>query len=131
MADFIGRPLPQLVELYTKLADGGIGCLNTGCTLVDPRGRHHRSMLSLVNDESHHSIGRLILEVHKHGCPIAIQLVHSGPMAKPELMNGQAKETPDTMSQRDIERVISSFVQGAKTSFGLGADGVQFHSSGT
>jgi 2,4-dienoyl-CoA reductase-like NADH-dependent reductase (Old Yellow Enzyme family) len=129
MATPAGAVTPALTKCYTDLADGRVGLVFTGCTLTDPRGRHHPTMLSLLSPESQGSIGRVASEVHRHQAHFGVQLVHAGLSAKAQYINAEP-EGPDTMSRSDIERVIDNFIRGAKTTFAIGADCVELHGSG-
>jgi 2,4-dienoyl-CoA reductase-like NADH-dependent reductase (Old Yellow Enzyme family) len=124
-----GCVTPSLTKTYTTLADGEVGLIISSCTLVDPHGRHHPTMLSMLSDDSQTSIGRLASNVHKHRCPFAVQLVHAGSLAKPQL-TGTPVETPNTMNHSDIDRVVANFVRAARMAFSIGVDAVQVHASG-
>lgn len=128
-ADTKGCATPELTKCYTDLADGDIGLLISSCTQVDKRGQHHPTMLSLISEEAQQSIGLLAHDVHKHGAPFCVQLVHSGELSKPKL-TGSPVETPMTLSKSDIDRIIGNFVQSAKACVGAGVDAVQIHSAG-
>jgi 2,4-dienoyl-CoA reductase-like NADH-dependent reductase (Old Yellow Enzyme family) len=86
-------------------------------------------MLTLLSPESQSSIGRLATDVHRHQAHFGIQLVHAGLSAKSQYIKAEP-EGPDTMSKSDIERAIGNFIQGAKTTFSIGADCVEIHGSG-
>jgi 2,4-dienoyl-CoA reductase-like NADH-dependent reductase (Old Yellow Enzyme family) len=124
-----GAVTPALTQLYTDLADGELSLVLTSCTLVDPHGRHHPTMLSLLSPEAQTSLGRLASDVHRHHSHFGVQLVHAGPAAK-TAYSSLPVETPDAMSAADIERVIGSFVSAAQTSYSVGADVVELHASG-
>ncbi len=81
---------PQMIAWYERLAKGGVGFLVVESSGVEyPLGIHHVRYLpgggyeavQLHFDADKYIPGfeRLTEAVHKHGCPISIQLLHSGP----------------------------------------------------
>jgi len=109
MADLRGCVTPALTKCHTDLAAGEISLVISGCAHIDPRGYHHPTMLSLLNEDVQQSLGALAHAMHCLHTPLAVQLCHSGGMSKPALV-----ETAATMSLAGIERVVENFARAAR-----------------
>ena len=81
---------PRMVAWYEKLAKGGAGFIVVESSGVEyPLGIHHLEylpgggykavQLHFEDDRLIPGYQRLTEAVHKHGCPVSIQLFHSGP----------------------------------------------------
>ncbi len=81
---------PRMIAWYERLAKGGVGFLVVESSGVEyPLGIHHvhylpdgtyeAVQLHFDDDRLIPGFQRLTEAVHKHGCPISIQLLHSGP----------------------------------------------------
>lgn len=128
-ADNEGCCTPELLKCYSDYSKGEVGLIMSSCTQVDPMGKHHPTMLSLVTEKSITSYNKLVTAVQSEKSSIGFQLVHSGMAAKPHLIGGKKPETPDTMSRADIERVIENFGKAASAVYALGSNAVQIHCS--
>ncbi|OHT09808.1 NADPH dehydrogenase [Tritrichomonas foetus] len=123
-----GSATDDLINLYRSYKK--VGLIMSSCTLVDPRGRHHPTMLSLVDSDACKSFSRLSDAVHDEGSAFGVQLAHSGMFSKIQYLNGHQPETPKNMTKNDIERVIHNFGQAARAARDSGADCVQLHCAG-
>ena len=81
---------PRMVAYYERLAKGGVGYLVVESSGVEfplgihhvrylPDGTHEGVQLHLDDDKYIPGYARLTEAVHAQGCPISIQLLHSGP----------------------------------------------------
>ncbi len=81
---------PRMIAYYRRLAQGGVGYLVVESSGVEfPLGIHHVRylpdgtyegvQLHLDDDRYIPGYARLVEAVHAEGCPISIQLLHSGP----------------------------------------------------
>ena len=79
-----------MIAYYERLARGGVGFLVVeSCGVEYPLGIQHVHyhadgsyqgvQLHLDDDRFIEGFSRLTEAVHKHGCPVSIQLQHSGP----------------------------------------------------
>jgi len=66
---------------YGALAKGGVGLLTIESTGVDyPLGIHHGEVQAHLDDDKYiPSYAELAKVVHQYGCPVFVQLFHSGP----------------------------------------------------
>jgi 2,4-dienoyl-CoA reductase-like NADH-dependent reductase (Old Yellow Enzyme family) len=98
MCDEYGRPTARLAELYRDLAEGGVGLIITGYTVVHPRGRQMTGAIGACTDSQIPTLGKLAGAVHGAGGRL---------MAQAE--------------------VVVSFGQSARRAREAGFDGVQLH----
>lgn len=128
---------------YEALAKGGIGLLIVeSCGVEYPLGVHHPPVQFRLHDDNLiPSFSELAQTVHKHNCPIFLQLIHSGPwnptgflvrpdarcsspMTKAELPGPDFVETKG-MSLAEVEEVIEMFIKAAERAYKTGFDGVE------
>ena len=144
------------IDLYEAFAKGGVGLIINEFTAVEhPRGRRWPSGAEARIDDDRLIPGfsEVTKAVHKHGCPIFLQLFHAGPWYAPnEDPNkvgdriGPSTYTPEEfraigddvpenpivpreMSLADIEEVIDSFAKAAMRGQKAGFDGVEINGS--
>lgn len=136
-----GRPTPALIELYRKLAQGGVGLIVTGIAYVTADGRPLPGALGLHDDALAADIRALTEAVHREGGRICIQLGHAGGQTRSSLCGGRPlapsavaapqyhPESPQEMTTDDIERVIEAFAAAARRAKGYGFDAVQLQAA--
>jgi len=139
LADPSGRPLPQLAELYRRLARGGVGLLITGHLYVDPRGKAHPGMTAIDSDDCVERLGVLAEAVHAEGGRIAAQINHAGrqvhrdtlpnPMAPSDSEATTARAAAHAMSEQEIEETIAAYAHAARRAKSAGIDAVQLHAA--
>jgi 2,4-dienoyl-CoA reductase-like NADH-dependent reductase (Old Yellow Enzyme family) len=78
MAEDDGKCSPQLIELMSELAKGGVGLIITGHTYVHQNGRHSPWQLGIDRDELIPGLKKMTLAVHEQGGKIAVQLGYGG-----------------------------------------------------
>ena len=128
-----------MVNLYTKLARGGVGLIITGHAYIHPLGKAERRMTGIHNDGLIPALKKLVNEVHKFDAKIVMQINHCGGRRDRDL----GEETPigpstvkykpleivsREMSSEEIEEVIDFFAQAARRVKDAGFDGVEIHS---
>jgi 2,4-dienoyl-CoA reductase-like NADH-dependent reductase (Old Yellow Enzyme family) len=131
-----GAVTEELVELYTRLAQGGAGLLITGHCYVDQRGQCSPRQIGIYADHLLPGLRRLTDAVHAHGAMIFAELSHAGsqsmmPNIEPiapsasanEIFGRQARE----MSYGEIGSVITAFAEAARRAAAAGFDGVHLH----
>lgn len=77
-----GAPTRKLVELYERLAAGGVGTIITGYAYVTSDGKPSERALSLVDDAHETAYRDLVEAVHARGARIVAQLVYGGSKSK-------------------------------------------------
>jgi len=139
MASDEGRVTDKLIELYTRLARGGVGLIITGAASVQKSGRVVHSQIGVHNDDLIPGMKRLADCVHKADgeCKIAMQIHHPGrqvpsrsgltaiaPTAAKDKFYGTV---PRMMTEEEIQRLIEDFGESARRVFEAGFDAVQLH----
>ena len=134
-----GRPTGKLVDLYSKLAKGGVGLIITGYTFVRPDGKQMPGKMGLHTDEFIGDMKNITGAVHGEGGKICVQLVHAGGQTTSEVIgrtplapSSIAAEQyggvlPEEMSRTDIKEITSAFGQAARRAKESGFDAVQLH----
>ena len=139
MADADGLPTQALLDLYRRLARGGVGLIVTGYAYVSLDGRNpYTGMLAIDRDEHVPRYRELVSHVHEHGAKLAMQIAHCGrqttagalgeqPMAPSAVRDRSVFSTPRVMDDGEIERVAEDFGQAARRVREAGFDAVQLH----
>lgn len=139
MATKEGACTPQLVNLMTNLAQGGVGLIITGHAYVRQDGQAGPNQLGVYSDELLPGLRDMVQTVHDHGGKIVLQLAHAGffanakltgkiplaPSAIEDLANTPRRE----MTHQDIQEVIEAFGDAAMRAREAGFDGVQIHAA--
>lgn len=128
---------------YEKFAQGGVGLVIVeSCGVEFPLGTHHVPVQFHLEDDKYiPSYSELAQVVHKHDCPIFLQLIHSGPWNPTGLLDRQNARcssplTKDTMPGADfvecqgmtlaeVAEVMEMFVKAAERARKAGFDGVE------
>lgn len=118
----------KFIQLYTKLAEGGIGLIFTGFTSVSDLDDDFSGMMRLGNDALIPQFQKLVQAVKTFDCPIMPQLALGSFRKRDE--NGVLRRVEITeMEQEDIEEVIDLFSKAAVRAQKAGFDGVQIHAA--
>jgi 2,4-dienoyl-CoA reductase (NADPH2) len=142
--------------LYESFARGGVGLIIFEFTTVEyPRGaRRPRSTEARMDDDRFIAgFSNLTKTVHKYGCPIFLQIMHSGPWyapdEPPEILGDRISAStlseaefraigefvppnpvlPRGLSLAEIEELIDKFGQAAERAQKAGFDGVEVNGS--
>jgi 2,4-dienoyl-CoA reductase-like NADH-dependent reductase (Old Yellow Enzyme family) len=136
----VGCPTDEMVQLYDKVAAGGIGLIITGHTAVSIEGRCSNTMTAFYTDDFIPAFARMVEAAHAHDTPIVCQLNHGGRQVNPEHKHIRplcpsavqvqgAAFVPEELSPSEIERIIDDFGRAAARCKQAGFDGVQIHSA--
>jgi 2,4-dienoyl-CoA reductase-like NADH-dependent reductase (Old Yellow Enzyme family) len=147
---FEGRFTEQAVAYYEERARHGLGLIIIGGTIV------HRDALytpllfpGLWEDGQVEGLAAIADAVHRHGCKLAIQLLHVGLRAHPQFKQdpdydldaswymvapsqiapGEYPDapTPKELEEHEIEEILESYAAAAGRAIAAGLDGVEFH----
>jgi len=139
MATDDGASTPQLVDLMSDLAKGGVGLIITGHAYVQQDGQAGPWQLGIYKDELIPGLKTIAHAVHESGGKIILQLAHAGFYAQsaltrqtppaPSNIDGLSKKPRKEMRIRDINEVVNSFGEAARRAKNAGFDGVQIHSA--
>lgn len=135
-----GYVTEKQVDLYKKLAEGGVGLIITGITCVHKSGQISKFQNFISGDEFISGFKRLTSAVHERGAKIAIQLFHAGREARFSKSNAQKPFAPsflgrdpyfkgqyNVIQEDEIWEIIEAFGNGAKRAREAGFDAVQIH----
>jgi 2,4-dienoyl-CoA reductase-like NADH-dependent reductase (Old Yellow Enzyme family) len=135
-----GYVTEKQINLYTKLADGGVGLIITGITYVHKNGQISKFQNSFSSDEFISGFKRLTSAVHDRGAKIAVQLFHAGREGRFPKSSGKVPIAPSLLehdsyfkakyraiTESEIWEVIYAFGDGAKRAREAGFDAVQIH----
>ncbi|PWB79227.1 MAG: NADH-dependent flavin oxidoreductase, partial [Holophagae bacterium] len=134
-----GRVNEGLLEIYRRLADGGVGLIITGYLAVRSDGRQHETQLGADRDDLVPGLAELAAAVHDHGGRVVGQIVHCGGQAVRAASGGQDPvapsavaspgypELPRELSVAGIRGLVSCFAAAAGRLRTAGFDGVQLH----
>ncbi|MFW6115169.1 MAG: tRNA-dihydrouridine synthase [Thermodesulfobacteriota bacterium] len=139
MATRDGRCTPQLVDLMTNLAQGGVGLMMTGHAYVRPEGQAGPNQLGVYSDDHIPGLRDLVQAVHYHGGTIVLQLAHAGFFARakltgatplaPSAVEGISQTPRKEMTHKDIRETVEAFGAAAVRGREAGFDGVQIHAA--
>jgi 2,4-dienoyl-CoA reductase (NADPH2) len=143
-----GTVSEAMKNFYETLAKGGAGLIiYEYCTVEFPRGAFRWESQAFLNDDKViPSYGELTKAVHNHGCPIFIQLMHSGCWYAPnqgrdpgdriapsaltqEELPGPIFVPPRELTTTEIEELIDTFAKAAVRAQKAGFDGVEINAS--
>ncbi|MFB0526138.1 MAG: NADH:flavin oxidoreductase [bacterium] len=129
----------EMVNLYTRLAQGGAGLIITGHAYVHPLGKADRRMTGIHEDGLIPGLKKLVDAVHRFNTKIVMQINHCGGRRDKDV----GEETPigpstieyepleivsREMDAGEIEEVIDLFARAAGRVKNAGFDGVEIHS---
>ena len=121
---------------YATRAMGQVGFIIVEATAVTPEGRITDNDLGIWSDEHIAGLKQLVDEVHHYGAKIGIQLQHAGRkstsssvphLAPSALAFSDRYDTPNAMTQADIDRVIAAFKAAAQRADQAGFDAIELH----
>jgi 2,4-dienoyl-CoA reductase-like NADH-dependent reductase (Old Yellow Enzyme family) len=142
----------QAVAYYEERAKAGCGLIIIGGTIV-----HREALYSEFNfpglwkDDQVEALAAVAAAVHRHGCRLAVQLLHVGLRAMPVLKKDPAYDLdaewymvapsqvppgeypnapmPKELEEHEIEDILDSYVAAARRAIAAGLDGIEFHMS--
>lgn len=137
-ADEKGHVTEQLIAYHRARARGGIAYNMTGQTTVSPEGRYNQHMLCLYDDGYIPGFAKLADAIHEAGGKLVIQLNHCGPNADPKatgmpvlgpspIQSNPKSGVPVEISEEEMSRKASDFVQASLRAKMAGANGVELH----
>jgi 2,4-dienoyl-CoA reductase (NADPH2) len=137
----------QAKAYYETMARGGVGLLIVeSCGVEYPLGIHHFPVQFHLDDDKYiPSYSELTRVVHKYGCPVFLQLFHSGPWNPTGLLPkrdtksastlteselpGPGFATPRGVSLNEVEDLIQMFVKASERAQKAGFDGVELNAA--
>jgi 2,4-dienoyl-CoA reductase-like NADH-dependent reductase (Old Yellow Enzyme family) len=128
----------NIIDIYSDLADGGVGLIITSYAYITNEEKPNPRMLGIYDDSLIEVYTELVDTVHKKGSKIMMQIVYGGsstsyntesrtilgPSSVPNINKGTV---PKEMSKDDIKHIVDSFSKAALRCKIAGFDGVQIH----
>ena len=139
MASQDGGFTQEMVNLYKRLARGGVGLIITGHSYIHPLGKADRRMTGIHKDGLIPALKKLVKEVPKFKTKIVMQINHCGgmrdkdvgdetPIGPSKIEYEPLKIISREMDTGEIEEVIDLFAEASRRVKNAGFDGVQIHS---
>ncbi|MHB0868684.1 MAG: FAD-dependent oxidoreductase [Chloroflexota bacterium] len=133
------RTTDRLRRYYAERARGGVGLVIVQFTFVSPEGRNGPYTTGLTDDSFIPGFRELVAEIHAAGAKAAIQLAHTGAVARsavigtrplgPSAVAPKGGEMPKELSQEEIRELVESFAQAARRAREASFDAVEFHAA--
>ncbi len=138
MCDDHGQPRETLPQLYSALAEGGVGLIISGYAYVRSDGKQLPGKMGIDRDDLITPLARLTRAVHDAGGHIFCQLVHAGgqtsaktigrtPLAPSAIKAENYPEQAEELTLKEIKSLINSFGDAARRARQAGFDGIQIH----
>jgi len=132
-----GTCTTALKDLYVQLAKGGVGLIITSHTYVRRDGMGSPRQMGLSDDIFLPGLREMTDAVHRHNCPVAIELSHAGILSNEKVtgvtpllvskVDGYVGSGGRVMSSDEIQEIIEAFGQAARRAKEAGFDAVQIH----
>ena len=137
----------QAKAYYETMAKGGVGLLIVeSCGVEFPLGIHHFPVQFHLDDDKYiPSYTELTQVIHQHGCPVFLQLFHSGPWNPTGLLPKRDTKSASTLTESElpgpgfaiprgvslseIEDLIQMFAKAAERAKKAGFDGVEINAA--
>jgi 2,4-dienoyl-CoA reductase-like NADH-dependent reductase (Old Yellow Enzyme family) len=130
-SDKRGIVRPEIINLYRRLADGGVGLIVKGHLYVKDQGKAHVGMAGISEDYHVPKLRELTDEVHRSDGKIIAQLNHGGmysvvDRAGPSKCAVGGFEVR-ALESEEIHEIVEAFGEAAGRAYAAGFDGVQIH----
>ncbi len=138
LADERGAVTAELIDIYSALAEGGVGLIFTGHMYCDRRGQYARRQTGIYDDDLIEGLARLTAAVHQRGGRVFAQLAHAGSQSRVDSVSAWApSEVPNALTGRgvragtgaEISDAIAAFAHGARRAIAAGFDGIHIHAA--
>lgn len=140
LSDPDGGVSADQLEIYERLAAGGVGLILTGHAYVShPLGRAHLRQNAFYDDRTLDGYKKLVEVVHRHGAKVFLQLAHAGgrtsqeitdglmPVAPSDTHDAEGRQTARALTIGEIQRLLEDYEAAALRAKRAGFDGVQVH----
>jgi 2,4-dienoyl-CoA reductase-like NADH-dependent reductase (Old Yellow Enzyme family) len=137
MAAVDGSCTSQLKELYVQLAKGGVGLIITSHTYVRRDGMGSPRQLGLSEDNFIPGLRDLTDAIHRHNCPVAVELSHAGILSNEKVtglrpvvlspVEGYVGSGGRELTALEVQEIIEAFAQAARRAKEAGFDAIQIH----
>ena len=142
-----GIPRQDVFDFLVRRAQNGVSIIHTEAIITDyESAQGYPGQARLLTQRQIDAWKPVVEKIHNEGAIAIMQMFHCGRMAWPEVnpanrtiapssitpaqenpLTGTPYVVPDSMSQFDIEHVITGFVETAKGAVEAGFDGIEIH----
>lgn len=141
--DYEGFVNDRIKAWHEALAKGGVGLITIEEAAVDFPLGVHIPHIRLDDDKFIPGLSELAEVIHKHDCPVFVQLQHDGPAHIPEVSGGQQPVAPSSLDPpvevqyavaraltvSEIKDLVEKYAQAALRCKKAGFDGVELHAA--
>ncbi len=138
LTDTDGTVTDAVVEHYRRRAAAGTAMIIVEATAVDEGGQVWKQGLRTFADAHVPGLARQAEAIHAEGAVAAIQLVHGGPQANPEVTGrenvgpsaiapSEGAPTPRALTVEEIQAIEGRFADAASRAVEAGFDVVEIH----
>ncbi len=139
-----GKVTKELCEYYEEKSRGGyLGLIITEHSFISQQGKAHKGQVSISKDSDIKELEKIVSIIHNNSTKVFAQINHAGGATQKEItgfdiLSASAVPLPSRrtttvlpkeMTQRDIDKVIDDFAEGALRAKKAGYDGVEIHSA--
>lgn len=137
-----GSPTRELGNAYAELAEGGVGAIITGFSIVQKNGVPGLPNALLIDrDEQINAYSDMAGASHLHNTAIIMQIGHAGRQTRRVLTGEQPvapspvsdkvydEEAPRALTDLEIKDIIQNFIKAIERARSAGYDGVQLHAA--
>jgi 2,4-dienoyl-CoA reductase-like NADH-dependent reductase (Old Yellow Enzyme family) len=140
----------QAVAYYEERAASGLGLIVIGANMVDRKGLYaHLNFPGLWDDRQIEGLARVREACHRHGCKVAVQLLHAGlrnmaviqkdpaydldaewfTVAPSQVPPGEWPNAPmpKELEEHEIVELVQAFGEATRRAREAGLDGVEYH----
>ena len=140
----------QAVAYYEERAAAGVGLIVIGANMVDRKGLYaHLNFPGLWDDRQIEGLARVREACHRHGCKVAVQLLHAGlrnmaviqkdpaydldaewfTVAPSQVPPGEWPNAPmpKELEEHEIVALVQAFGEATRRAREAGLDGVEYH----
>ena len=144
-----GLATNEMAQYYANFARGGFGLVMTEGTYTDELfSQGYLNQPGIASQEQAESWEKVVTAVHEEGSKIIMQLMHAGALSQGNRYNSITKgpsavkpkgeqlafyggqgdfQTPEELTQAEIDQVVQGFAASAKNAKEAGFDGVEIH----
>jgi 2,4-dienoyl-CoA reductase-like NADH-dependent reductase (Old Yellow Enzyme family)/thioredoxin reductase len=140
----------QAVAYYEERAASGLGLIIIGANMVDEKGLYaHLNFPGLWDDRQIEGLARVREACHRHGCKVAVQLLHAGLRTMAVIQKDPAYDLdaewftvapsqvppgewpnapmPKELEEHEIVDLVRAFGEATRRAREAGLDGVEYH----
>jgi 2,4-dienoyl-CoA reductase-like NADH-dependent reductase (Old Yellow Enzyme family) len=142
LSDYHNRPTNEIVRLYQRWADGGLGLSITGNVMIDRRALGEPCNIVVEDERDIDKLSEWAKAGKSRGGKMLMQINHPGRQSptfvssQPVAPSAVAVQVgigmfamPRALTEKEILEIIERFGQTAKIAVKAGFDGVQIHSA--